>query len=83
MPKKAIELVATRQGCQIIEVEDRYDVLLRGVKVGQLYFNMRGYVGALPTPDGGLLDIGERSIAKYRREVAALNREFAAAGRNT
>jgi hypothetical protein len=53
--------------------------MLHGQKVDQLYFNMKGYVGYLPTPDGAKLDIGEKSISVFRREVAALNREFAAA----
>lgn len=59
------------------EKEPRYDVLLDGVKVDQLYFNMKGYRGSLPTPGGHRLDIGERSITQYRQEVARLNREFA------
>jgi hypothetical protein len=53
--------------------------MLHGQKVEQLYFNRRGYRGCLPTPSGAKLDIGEKSISVFRREVAALNREFAAA----
>jgi hypothetical protein len=53
----------------------RYDVLLNGQKVGQLYFNMRGYRGDLPLPDGTKLDIGEKSISAFKREVALINRE--------
>lgn len=74
----AITLVQTRRGCQMMEPKDRYDVMLRGARVGQLYFNMRGYVGYLPTPDGTNLDIGEKPITTFKREVAALNREFSA-----
>lgn len=69
-----VELVATRKGCQICEREDRYDVLLNGEKFAQLYFNMRGYVGLLPLPNGHRLDIGERAISAYRKEVSAINR---------
>ena len=80
MPKKnAIELVENRRDCAICEVTPRFDVMLNGQKFNQLYHNIRGYVGYLPTPDGGRLDIGEKSICVFRREVAALNREFAAA----
>ena len=76
---KAIQLVETRNGCAILEKEPRYDVLLHGEKIGQLYFNLRGYVGTLPTPRGTNLTIGERSISAYRQAVAQLNREWDAA----
>jgi hypothetical protein len=80
LPKKnAIELVENRRDCALIELTPRYDVMLHGQKVDQLYYNMRGYVGYLPTPSGTKLDIGEKSISVFRREVAALNRKFAAA----
>ena len=42
---KAIELVEARSGCTILEKDPRYDVLLHSKKIGQLYFNMRGYTG--------------------------------------
>ena len=45
--------------------------------LGQLYFNMRGYVGTLPTPSGTQLCIGERTITAYRKTVAQLNKEWA------
>jgi len=47
MAKPAIELIETRQGCEMLESTPRYNVMLRGVKVDQLFYNMRGYV-ALP-----------------------------------
>ena len=77
---KAIKLLETRDGCAILETQPRYDVLLHGQKVGQLYFNMGGYVGTLPTPRGTSLDIGERAISAYRKAVAQLNREWTAQG---
>jgi hypothetical protein len=80
MPK-TIVLVETRNGCAIMEKEPRYDVLLHGKKVGQLYFNVRGYVGTLPTPRGTHLCIGERGISDYRKAVAQLNREWAEAAK--
>lgn len=62
----------------MMEIQPRFDILLHGKKVGQLYFNMRGYVGSLPTPDGLSLHMPEGSIASFEREVSRLNREFAA-----
>lgn len=64
-----------------METHSRYKVLLRGQTVGELYFNMRGYVGTLPTPRGSELYIGERGISAYRKAVAQLNREWAEADR--
>ncbi len=74
----AIKLVETRDGCAILETQPRYDILLHGKRIGQLYFNMRGYVGTLPTPRGTSLDIGERGIGAFRKAVAQLNKEWAA-----
>lgn len=65
----------------MLERHDRYDVELSGRIVGQLYFNLRGYVGVLPVPEGGNLTIGEQPITAYRREVAKLNREWKAVAR--
>ena len=79
MAKPAIELIETRLGCEMLESTPRYNVMLKGVKVDQLFYNMRGYVGNLPTPDGSSLYVPESGIARFRREVAKLNREFAAA----
>jgi hypothetical protein len=78
MSTKAIELVETRRGCEICEDTPRYDIMLHGSKVGQLYFNMRGYVGNLPTPDGTNLYMPESGISAFRRQVTILNKEFAA-----
>ena len=75
---KRLQLVETRRGCAMLERTPRYDVILDGQIVGQLYYNLRGYVGTLPTPEGRSLSIGEASITAYRREAARLNREFAA-----
>lgn len=74
-----LKLIKTRRGCAICETTPRYDVELDGKIVGQLYFNLRGYVGGLPQPDGVNLYIGECGITEYKREVAKLNREFKAA----
>ncbi|SHG89052.1 hypothetical protein [Bradyrhizobium erythrophlei] len=74
MPFK-LELKETRRGCQMLETTKRYDVILNGKIVDQLWFNMRGYVGYLPTPSGAKLSMPESGISVYRREVARLNRE--------
>lgn len=60
----------------MMETTSRYKVMLRGEVFGELYYNMRGFVGCLPLPGGQKLDIGERPIAEFRREVARINREF-------
>lgn len=79
---KAIVLVETNRGKEILEAESRYDVMLNGVLFDQLYFNIKGYRGYLPTPPSGgkttpgKLDIGEKSIAAYKKEVALLNKEW-------
>lgn len=53
-----------------------YQVVLNGEEVGEpFYWNMRGYRGVLPLPDGGVRDLGEISLTALRKEVAALNRE--------
>ena len=79
MAKPAIELIETRQGCEMMETTPRYNVMLHGVKVEQLWWNLKGFVGNLPTPGGSSLYVPESGIARFRREVAKLNREFAAA----
>jgi|694.fasta_scaffold04177_16 hypothetical protein len=70
-----IKLVKTTRGCQMLERTPRYDVLVDGKLFDQLYFNMKGYVGTLPLPDGSRLSIGECSVTEYKKEVAKLNRE--------
>ena len=51
-------------------------VLLNGLPWGDpFYYNMRGYRGVLPLPDGSSFDPGEVSLTQLRREVAQINRE--------
>lgn len=62
-------------GRHLLERQPRYAVLVNGAPQGELYYNMRGYQGYLPTVHGSKLDIGERGITAFRREVTLLNRE--------
>lgn len=52
-----------------------YDIYLNGVKKGKLTYNMKGYIGYLPTPEGTMLDIGERSLSVYKKEISKLNKD--------
>lgn len=74
MLQHKITLRGTREGCQLMEKEARYDVLLNGVKVGQLSFNMKGYCGTLPLPNGRKLVMPEAGIGTYRKMAARINR---------
>lgn len=68
-----------RLGRHLLERQPRYAVLVNGEAFGELYYNMRGYQGYLPTVQGSKMDIGERGITAFRREVNVLNKEAAAA----
>jgi hypothetical protein len=65
----------------MMETTKRFNVMLNGVKVEQLWWNMKGYVGNLPLPDGSSLYMPEGSLASFKREISILNREFAAAAK--
>jgi len=78
---KHIEIVEAPHRRAIAEQHMRYEVRLNGKFFDELYFNMRGYVGTLPTPGGGRLALPEGSITSFRREAAKLNAEFSAAPR--
>jgi hypothetical protein len=68
-----------RSGRHLLERQPRYAILVNGEPQGELYYNMRGYQGYLPTVHGSKLDIGERGITAFRRQVNVLNREAAEA----
>jgi len=63
----------------MMETTRRFNVMLNGVKVEQLWWNMKGYVGNLPLPDGSSLYMPEGSLASFKRAISRLNREFAGA----
>ena len=52
-----------------------YDVLVNGEVVGEVYYNLTGYVGSLPQMEGPALTVGEQGISVYRTEIARINRE--------
>jgi hypothetical protein len=80
MPKPLFRLsLAEKPGKHMMERQPRYDVLVNGEPQGELYFNMTGYAGTLPTVHGSRMDIGERGISAFRKEVSALNKEAAEA----
>ena len=74
--RPAITLIETPHRKSMFEKEMRYDVHLHGQPWGDLYFNLSGYRGYLPTVDGPL-DIGERPIGTYRQHIRTLNRQWA------
>ena len=59
----------------ICETKMRFDVLLNGKVVGELWFNTKGYVGNLPLPCGGRMNIGERAISAFKSEIKKINKE--------
>jgi hypothetical protein len=67
--------LSEKPGRHILERQPRYAVLVNGAPQGELYYNMRGYQGYLPTVHGASMDIGERGITAFRKEVTHLNRE--------
>jgi len=70
---------------EMMEREARYVIQFRGKDWGELYFNMRGYVAerGIPVPksDGSGqpvgLDIGEKGLSAFKREISRANREWA------
>ncbi len=67
-----------------LETKPRYDILVNGVKRDFIYFNTRGYRGAIPMLGGACLDPGTGGIRRFRnavREVNAHAKEFLAAAR--
>lgn len=74
--KDRIELREAPQKRGICESQMPYDILLDGKLFDGLCFNLRGYVGYLPTPEGRKLAIGEKSLSAYKQEIKRLNKEF-------
>lgn len=70
--KITFEESTQRHCCQTIP---DYHVLLNGKRVERLYWNMRGYRGALQMPDGTLFDPGEISLAKFKTIARGIERD--------
>jgi hypothetical protein len=72
--KFQLSLVAAPGKKQVAEKAMRYEAHVNGRFVTDLYYNVGGYVGYLPLPDGQRLDIGCVGVGRIRKEVAAINR---------
>lgn len=70
-----VTLQESNRGRAMLERTPRYEVRVNGELFGMLVYNMRGFIGYLPMADGRRLDIGERPIGDFRREIARINRE--------
>lgn len=83
MPKARITLEQRPNRMAFAETNMRYAVMLDGEEFSELYWNMHGYRGVVPTlrDDGsiGRFDPGEKSLATFKREIAQSNRELRAA----
>ena len=77
---KTVSLVENLKGRGILETHTRYNILVNGVVCGELYFNMTGYTGYLPTASGIVLNCGEGAISRFKKELPRINREFSEAG---
>ena len=53
--------------------------MLHGVKTGDAFYNMTGYCAEIPLPSGAVLYSGEGSLASLKRNISAVNREWAQA----
>jgi len=73
--KHLVTLVETRRGREICETTPRYDIYVNGVNtLGQLCWNMTGYVGVVPLSDGTRFALPESSITAWRKLVRQINR---------
>lgn len=79
----AITLQEAPRRRAMLETKMRYDVMLHGKRVAELYFNTRGYNAnpGLPLPTGGFLSIPEGSLTSIKQEISVLNRQFRLAQR--
>lgn len=58
-----------------LERKPRYEVQVNGARVGELYYNMTGFRGALMDVQGRTVDIGERGISAWKSQAAWINRD--------
>lgn len=82
MPKHRITLEPRPCRMAMMETKMRYAVMLDGKEFSELYYNMRGYRGVVPHvyADGriGRFDLGEASLADFKREIARSNKDLRA-----
>ena len=76
MATNRVTLVEEPRRMAMCETTMRYGVYLDGKRLDELYWNMSGYRGGIPCPDGYMLDPGEVSLAKFEAEVKKINREW-------
>ena len=74
----AITLVEAPRKMAICETDMRYDIKLFGMFYEEAAFNMTGYIAYLPSCDFVSHSCGEHSISRVRKEIALLNKEWAA-----
>jgi hypothetical protein len=74
--KNRIELRSAPHKKSICETSMVYEIFFDGKVFDVLYFNTRGYVGYLPMPCGSKMNIGEKSLSAYVKEIRLLNKEF-------
>lgn len=66
--------IAENSRREIAETTPRYDVFLNGNVVGELYYNMWGYNGTLPTVHGHGMILSEAAVSRIKSTVASINR---------
>lgn len=74
----AITLVEAPRKMALCETDMRYDVKLFGIFYDEAAFNMTGYIAYLPSCEFVSHSCGESSISRVRKEIAMLNKEWAA-----
>lgn len=72
------------KGMKGLDNHPTYHLYLFGYFYGEIYFNMRGYVGYLPSLNSENpsyetpmpLHIGEKAFSAYKKEITKLNKEW-------
>jgi hypothetical protein len=79
MKTPAFKITLTEEapaGMRGVDNHPTYRVRVNGTPTKHLlFFNMTGYAGYLPTPDGFVEDIGERPLSAFKKAISRLNRE--------
>lgn len=76
MPKIEHKItLVERKDRAILQTKPDYDICVNGKAVEKLYYNMTGYVGAIPQVTGISFNIGERGLSTWKKEIGIANRE--------